>query len=333
MKNILLTGGAGYIGSHVANYLLDKGLKVTIIDSLITGNKKIVPKKSKLFICDIADEKKISKIIQNKNFDLVMHFAGLIRVDESIKNPKKYNDINYKKAKKFISTFFKNKLNKIIFSSTASIYGNNKNKIISENNKLKPLNPYAKSKLKLENYLIRNSKLHNFKYIILRYFNVAGADKKLRTGLISKSSTNLIKVICEIAVGKKKILKINGNNYDTKDGTPIRDFIHVSDLSEIHYLVAKYLINKNRSNIFNCGYGKGYSVLDVIKSMNKIVPNKIHTTIGKRRFKDIEFSVSNPKKFNNFFKWKPKNNTLDKILKSSLAWEKKLIKINLVKRK
>ena len=163
---ILLTGGAGYIGSHVAHLLIDKGHSVSIIDSLTTGSKKLVPKKAKLHVCDISDKAKVSKIIQQKKFDVVMHFAGLIRVDESIKNPKKYNDINYKKAKIFLSTCFKNKLNKIIFSSTASIYGNNKNKIISENNKLKPLNPYAKSKLNPENYLIRNSKLHNFKYII-----------------------------------------------------------------------------------------------------------------------------------------------------------------------
>jgi len=324
MKSVLLTGGAGYIGSNVANFLLDKGFKVTIIDNLITGKKSLVPKKAKLFICDIANQKKVSQIIKVNNFDTVMHFAGLVKVDESIKYPKKYNDFNYKKGKVFLNTCFKNNLKNIIFSSTASVYGNTGHKKVYENNKLKPLNPYAKSKYKLENYLIKNSKSNNFKYIILRYFNVAGADKKLRTGLISKSSTNLIKVICEVAVGKRKKLKINGNDYSTKDGTPVRDFIHVSDLAEIHYLTAKYLIKNNKSRIFNCGYGKGYSVLEVVNNMNSIVKKKIPIIIGNRRKKDIEISISSNKKFHKFIKWKPKFNNLKYILRTSFEWEKKL---------
>ena len=323
MKNILLTGGAGYIGSHVANYLLDKGSKVTIIDNLSTGYKYLIPKKSKFFKCDIADTKKVTEIIKNNNFDVVMHFAGVIRVDESIKNPKKYYFINYKKGKIFLKTCFENNLNKIIFSSSASVYGNSISGKVSETSKLKPLNPYAKSKLKIENYLIKNSKFKKFKYIILRYFNVAGADKKLRTGLISKSSTNLIKRICEVAVRKRKKFKINGNDYNTKDGTPIRDFIHVTDLAEIHYLVGKYLLKNNKSHIFNCGYGRGYSVLEVVKNINLLLTKKIPIIFGKRRHKDIKSSISNTKKFNKYFKWKPKYNNLIYILKSSYEWEKK----------
>ena len=327
MKNILLTGGAGYIGSHVANYLLDRGLKVTIIDNLSTGYKNLIPKKTKFYNCDIANTKKIAQIIKKNRFDLVMHFAGVIRVDESIKNPKKYNFINYEKGKIFLNTCFENNLNKVIFSSTASVYGNSKSKRVSENSKLKPINPYAKSKLKIENFLIKNSKLKKFKYIILRYFNVAGADKKLRTGLISKSSTNLIKVICEVAIGKRKKFKINGNDYNTKDGTPIRDFIHVTDLAEIHYLAAKNLIKKNNSNIFNCGYGKGYTVKEVLNNMNNIISKKIPIIYGKKRSKDIASSISNTEKFNKFFKWSPKNNNLKNILSSSLQWEKKYFKL------
>ena len=324
MKSILLTGGAGYIGSNVANYLIDKGCKVTIIDSLITGNINLVPKKTKLFVCDIANQKKVTQIIKNNNFDIVMHFAGLIKVDESIKYPKKYNDFNYKKGKIFIDTCLRNNLKKIIFSSTASVYGNTKNRKVSEDNKLKPINPYAQSKIKLENYLIKYSKIKNFKYIILRYFNVAGADKKLRAGLISKLSTNLIKVICEVAVGKRKKFKVNGNNYATKDGTAIRDFIHVTDLSEIHYLTAKYLIKNNKSKIFNCGYGNGYSILEVLDNMNSISKKKIPIVFGKRREKDIAVSISNTKKFQKCIKWKPKYNNLKYILKTSYEWEKKL---------
>lgn len=326
MKSVLLTGGAGYIGSHVANFLLDKGIKVTIIDNLSTGNENIVPKKSKLYICDISDEKKVNEIIKKNNFDIVMHFAGLIRVDESVKNPKKYQNVNFKKGKTFFNTCFKNNLKQIIFSSTASVYGNSGVKKVQEKDKLNPMNPYAKSKLNLEKFIIKQSKLNKIKYIILRYFNVAGADKKLRSGLIAKKSTNLIKVICEVAVGKRKKFQINGNGYNTKDGTTIRDFIHVSDLAEIHYLTAKKLIKNKKSKIFNCGYGRGYSVLEVLNNMNKIVPKKILTVIGKRRPKDIMISISDTKKINKYIKWKPKFNSLHKILNSSYKWEKKLIK-------
>ena len=320
---ILLTGGAGYIGSHVAHMLIDEGHKVTIIDSLITGSKQIVPKKAKLIQCDISNDKVITKIIQNNKFDIVMHFAGLTRVDESIKFPKKYDNFNYKKAKTFINTCFKNNLKRIIFSSTASVYGNPKGKKVSENDKLNPMNPYAKSKLKLEKFIIKKSKIHKAKYIILRYFNVAGADYKNRTGMITKASTNLIKVICEVATGKRKKLIINGNNFNTKDGTTIRDFIHVSDLAQIHNLSAKYLIKDKKSQIFNCGYGNGFSILDVIKSINFILKKRLPFIVGKPRKKDIYFSVADTKKFNRSFRWKPKYNSLNYILTTALNWEKK----------
>ena len=323
MKNFLLTGGAGYIGSHVAHMLIDEGHKVTIIDSLITGSKQIVPKKAKLIQCDISNEKVVTKIIQNNKFDIVMHFAGLTRVDESIKFPKKYDNFNYKKAKIFINTCFKNNLKKIIFSSTASVYGNPKGKKVSENDKLNPMNPYAKSKLKLEKFIIKKSKIHKAKYIILRYFNVAGADYKKRTGMIAKASTNLIKVICEVATEKRKKLIINGNNFNTKDGTTIRDFIHVSDLAQIHNLSAKYLIKDKKSQIFNCGYGNGFSILDVIKNMNFILKKRLPFIVGKPRKKDIYFSVADTKKFNRYFRWKPKYNSLNYILTTALNWEKK----------
>ena len=320
---ILLTGGAGYIGSHVAHLLIDKGHSVTIIDSLITGNKKLVPKKAKLYVFDIGDKLKVSKILKQEKFDLVMHFAGLIRVDESIRKPDKYIDYNYKKSKIFLDECFKYKLKKIIFSSTASVYGNVKNKAL-EKDKKNPLNPYALSKLKTENYIIQQSKKKSISYIILRYFNVAGADKKLRTGLISKYSTHLIKIACEVAAGKRDKLIINGDDYDTIDGTAIRDYIHVSDLAEIHYICGKDLIKNNKSKIFNCGYGKGVSVKEVIKSLNKILGFQISTKIGRRRPGDSIKVVANTAKLHKYLSWKPKFNNLKLILNSSLKWEKKL---------
>jgi len=324
MKNILLTGGAGYIGSHVTNLLIDQGYNVTVIDSLITGNKTLINPKTKFINCDIADRENISKVLTNDKFDIVMHFAGLIRVDESVKEPEKYNEFNFEKAKIFLDTCFENGLKKIIFSSTASVYGNPIKDNVSENDELIPLNPYAKTKLKLENYLINKSKYENISYIILRYFNVAGADEKLRSGLISKHSTHLIKIASEVAVGKRDEIIINGDDYDTKDGTAIRDYIHVSDLADIHLVSAKYLLDKNQSNIFNCGYGKGYSVKEVIDTYNKILDKKIKSTIGPRRPGDSKMVVADPSKFNKTLNWQAKFNNLEYILKTAYEWEKKI---------
>ena len=321
---ILVTGGAGYIGSHVCNLLLDKGHEVTVIDSLVTGNKNLVPKNARLVVSDIADEKKIENLVIKEKFDLVMHFAGLIRVDESVKEPKKYHMFNFEKGKIFLNICFKNGLNKIIFSSTASVYGNpNKEKVL-ESDPLNPLNPYATSKLKLEDFIKKTSEKIDLKYIILRYFNVAGSDEKLRSGLISKHSSHLIKIACEVAVGKREKLIINGNDYDTFDGTPIRDFIHVSDLADIHLISAKHLIDSGKSDIFNCGYGKGYSVKEVIENFNQILDKKISYEIGPRRDGDSKMIIANPEKFNKFFGWKPKFNNIKYILKTAVDWEKKI---------
>jgi UDP-glucose 4-epimerase len=324
MKNILLTGGAGYIGSHVTNLLIDQGCNVTIVDNLITGNKTLLNPKAKFINCDIADTRNISKILINNEFDIVMHFAGLIRVDESVNEPERYNEFNFEKAKIFLNTCFENGLKKIIFSSTASVYGNPIKNNVSENDDLNPLNPYAETKLKLENYIINKSKSDDISYIILRYFNVAGADQKLRSGLISKYSTHLIKIASEVAVGKRDEIIINGNDYDTRDGTTIRDYIHVSDLADIHLVSAKHLIDKNKSNIFNCGYGSGYSVKEVIDTYNKILNKKIKSKIGPRRPGDSKMVVADPNKFNKTLDWKPKFNNLEYILKTAYEWEKKI---------
>ena len=324
-NNILITGGAGYIGSHVTNLLIDKGYNVTVIDNLITGNKELVNKKANFINCDIADENIINNLIKQNKFEIVIHFAGLIRVDESVEQPKRYNEFNFEKAKIFLDTCFKNNLKKIIFSSTASVYGNPKRLNVSEEDDLNPLNPYAETKLKLENYLINKSKSDSIRYIILRYFNVAGADEKLRSGLISKYSTHLIKIASEVAVNKRDEMIINGDDYDTKDGTAVRDYIYVSDLADIHLASAEYLNKHNSSNIFNCGYGRGFSVKEVIETFNKILDKKIKFKIGPRRPGDSKHVVANPNKFMKTLSWKPKYNDLKYILKTAYEWEKKLI--------
>ena len=323
-QNILVTGGAGYIGSHVCHLLVDQGYNVTCIDSLITGNKELLPKEVNLKVFDIAEKEKVVELIKNNQFDLIIHFAGLIRVDESVKEPKKYKEFNYTKAKIFLETCYENGLKKIIFSSTASVYGDPSNENVTEEDILNPLNPYASSKLELENFIKQTSNEYNSKYIILRYFNVAGADSKKRSGLISKYSTHLIKKACEVAVGKKDKLTINGDDYNTKDGTAIRDYIHVSDLADMHLISAKHLINNGQSEIFNCGYGKGFSVKEVINYFNEILDNEIKFEIGPRRPGDSKLVVANSDKFKKTFSWKPKFNDLKFILKTAYEWEKNL---------
>ncbi len=325
--NFLLTGGAGYIGSHAALSLLDAGHNVHIIDDLSTGNENIIPKNAFFTKCNINDEEVISDLIKSNSFDLLMHFAGFIQVEESVKYPKKYFDNNTENAIRLFETCKNNGLNKIVFSSTAAAYGSvSENKLIDENTNLNPQNPYAKSKIKTENFLFQNK--NDYKFIILRYFNVAGADKKLRSGQISKRSTHLIKILSEVVIGKRDYIEIFGNDYNTPDGTAIRDYIHVSDLADIHLEVAKYLLESSESNLFNCGYGNGFSVLDVINTANKISYNKVNYRFSNRRDGDVEKLIAETSKILKHIDWKPKYNDLSEIINSSIKWEEKINESN-----
>ena len=321
--NILLTGGAGYIGSHASHSLLDNGHQVTIIDNLITGNKNLIPSKADFIKCNIADRLIITNLLQKKKFDILMHFAGYIQVEESVNNPEKYFNNNTVNAKILFDTCVENNLTNIIFSSTAAAYGNPVDKKpISENSLLKPLNPYGESKILTEKYLQNNPKLN---YIILRYFNVAGADPKMRSGLVSKKTTHLIKIASEVAVGKRDKITIFGNNYPTPDGTAIRDYIHVSDLADIHLKAAKHLISNQTSTILNCGYGKGFSVKEVINIANKINDKPILFDMGNRRAGDSSMLVSNVSKLKEVLNWRAKHDDLSFIIRTSIEWEKKLL--------
>tara|TARA_B100001057_G_scaffold117896_1_gene116436 strand:- start:2309 stop:3283 length:975 start_codon:yes stop_codon:yes gene_type:complete len=322
---VLITGGAGYIGSHVAIKFLKENCQVSIIDNLENGRKSLVPNEAELIIANITDEEKISKIIQRKHFDIVIHLAAYTKVGESTENPKKYYENNYENAKKFFYICVKNKLKNFIFSSTGSVYGNSSNKNFLENDKVDPINPYSDSKLKTENFLKDISEKKNLKCISLRYFNVAGSDLELKSGLISNPD-NLIKALCEYILGKRKNFFINGNDYNTKDGTTVRDFIHVSDLADIHFLMTKKLLSlaDNYYDLYNCGYGQGFSILQIIKEFEKIIGKKISYKFGNRRQGDAEISVANVEKLTNEFQWKPKFKDLKVILETALNWEKKL---------
>jgi len=320
---ILLTGGAGYIGSHVLLSILEQEHKVVVIDDLSTGNKNLIPEKIELINCNINNEEKIGKVLQQQKFDILLHFAGFIKVEESVQNPKKYFINNTENAIKLFETCYKHDLNNIVFSSTAAAYGNPiNNSSIQENSELKPLNPYGESKVKTENYLIQNK--HKYNSIILRYFNVAGADPNFRSGLISDKPTHLIKILSEVVVGKRDKISIYGNDYNTSDGTAVRDYIHVSDLADIHLKAASYLLTNKTTDIFNCGYGKGYSVLEVVNAANKLYKNSINFKFDKRRPGDSEQLVSNVDKLHQHFDWMPKYNDLDLIIQTAVNWEKKI---------
>ena len=319
--NALITGGAGYIGSTVSNYLIDRGHNVTIIDNLSTGSISNLPKKAVFFKIDISDSKKLNKIFHKKKFDVVFHFAAFINNEESIKSPKKYYENNFTKGKIFFENCIKNKINRFVYSSTAAVYGN-KNKKVSEKNKLKPMSPYPKSKLKLENFLKKKRK--KISCIVLRYFNVAGSDYRLRCGFNIKKGYNLILNFCTAVINKKKFI-INVNDYDTKDGTPIRDYIHVEDLAQIHLITANLILKKKLFKIYNCGYGNGFSVNQILKKFNRLLNKKINFKIGKRRTSDIVISIANSDKLIRETNWRPKYNNLTYILKSSLSWYKENI--------
>ncbi len=325
---ILLTGGAGYIGSHVLLSIIENKHEVVVIDDLSTGNKNLIPDSVKFINSNINNAEKISNVLMKENFDLLLHFAGFIKVEESVQNPDKYFKNNTDNAIELFETCYKHNLQNIIFSSTAAAYGNpSNNESIREDENLNPLNPYGESKVKTEEYLLKNK--DKFNSIILRYFNVAGADPELRSGLIANQPTHLIKILSEVVVGKREKIYVYGNDYNTEDGTAIRDYIHVSDLASIHLEAANYLLEKKISNIFNCGYGKGYSVLEVINIAKKIYGEKIKFEYDKRRPGDAERLISNVDKLHQHINWEPQFNNLDLIIQTAVEWEKKIHEKNL----
>ena len=321
---VLVTGGAGYIGSHVVLGLLDLDYKVTVIDDLSTGNENLIPAKSEFINCNINDSEKIESLLKAKKFVALMHFAGFVEVEESVNYPGKYFENNTTNSIKLFDLCLQNGLSNIIFSSTATVYGNPAHKgLVSETNDIKPINPYGESKVRTQNYL-RQFDSSKINYIILRYFNVAGADPKTRSGLIKKNPTHLIKIASEAAIGKRSSVQIFGNDYNTPDGTAIRDYIHVSDLADIHIKVLQFLLEKKQSEIFNCGYGKGYSVKDVLNVTNSLCKNRINILNSPRRMGDAEMVVSDIGKLKRMIDWTPKYNKLDFIIKTAIDWELKL---------
>ena len=323
VKNVLITGGAGYIGSHVTETLLKKNKKVFLVDNLSTGHKKLINKKAKFFKLDIANKHGIKKIIEKYKIDSIIHLAAHLIIGEGQKKPKKYYKNNVLGTKKLMEACKNSTVKNFIFSSTTAIYKEGQYKV-SENSMIKPKSVYGKTKIKAENLIINFAKKNKINYGILRYFNIAGASPSGKIGLINKKSDHLFKNFSSEIMKKRPKLKIYGSDYKTKDGSCIRDFIHVSDIAQIHYLILEKINKLKISKILNCGYNKGISVLEVAKEFKKQSSKKVNIIFTKRRKDDLIKIIASNKKLKNFVKWRPKFDNLSKIVKSCIIWERKI---------
>ena len=321
--SILITGGAGYIGSHIVSLLGETGEDIIILDNLSTGKKENILF-GKLIIGDLQDQSLLDKVFTENNIEAVMHFAGSIVVPESVENPIYYYNNNTVNSLNLIKTCIKFKTKKFIFSSTAAVYGMTESGLASEKTPTNPINPYGRSKLMTEWMLEDISHAHDFSYVALRYFNVAGASKTGKIGQSTPKATHLLKTAAEVATNKRASMAIFGTDYNTPDGTCIRDYIHVDDLAQAHLDALSYLKSGGQSQILNCGYGYGFSVKEVINSVEKYIDHKLNVEIGPRRAGDAVTIISIADKIKKILGWVPKYNDLDYIVKSAVEWEKKL---------
>ena len=322
MKKILITGGAGYIGSHVTEKLVKNKKKIFIIDNLSTGFKKLINKKAKFYNANILDTDKIKKIIITNKIDSVIHLAGSLISNIGEKYPKQYNKNNVLGTKSVLLACKNTSVKNFIFSSTAAVYKDNQ-KIVNEKSKIQPKSVYGKTKIKAEKIIVSNCKKLKINYAILRYFNVCGASLSGKIGLIS-SKGSLFKNISVAIMRKKPVVQIYGNNYNTPDGTTIRDYIHVSDLADIHYKILQKISDVNKSYIVNCGYHRGTSVKEAVNEFIKQSKKKIKISYKKRRAGDLAIVVANNKKLKTIINWNPKYYRLSTIVKSCIKWEKKI---------
>ena len=318
--NILVTGGAGYIGSHMVRYLQKNGLQPVVLDSLIYGHKESLPPEVKFYQGDIADAKLVSKIIQTEKIDAAMHFSAFINVGESVENPQKYHENNFVKTVSLLNTLKENSVEYFIFSSTAAVYGLHDLPKLTEELKLKPINPYGLSKLMVEQTLKEYSAAHGLKYAVLRYFNAAGADEDGTIGESHSPETHLIPLALQSILDPKKQLKIFGTDYPTPDGTCVRDYIHIYDLADAHLKALNYILKNKTSNCFNLGSESGYSVKEIIQTCEKICGRKVNYAEAPRRAGDPAYLVADSSKAQKTLGWQPQY-SLEKIIATAWNWE------------
>jgi UDP-glucose 4-epimerase len=322
---VLVTGGAGYIGSHAVLALLDAGWAVSVIDNLVTGFRWAVDPRARFHEGDIADAKLVEQIIAEDGIGAILHFAGSVVVPESVADPLKYYRNNTANSRSLIESAVSSGVKHFIFSSTAATYGIPDVIPVREDMPTRPINPYGMSKLMTETMLADVVASHSINYCALRYFNVAGADPRGRSGQSTAGATHLIKVAVEAATGKRAEVAVFGTDYATPDGTGVRDYIHVTDLADAHLHALDTLIaDPARSHIMNCGYGRGFSVLEVLDSVDRITSQTIVRRMGPRRAGDPDALVADNSRILATTSWRPKLDDLDTIVAHALAWERKL---------
>lgn len=322
---VLVTGGAGYIGSHAVLALADAGYRPVVIDNLSTGFRFAVPEGVPLYEGDIADEALLARIFADEGVAAIMHFAGSIVVPESVADPLKYYHNNTAKSRALIAAAVRAGIGHFIFSSTAATYGIPDVSSVNEDTPQRPINPYGWSKLMTEQMLADVAAAHPLNFGVLRYFNVAGADPAARTGQSTAGATHLIKVALEAALGQREAVSVFGTDYPTPDGTGVRDYIHVSDLAAAHVLVLEALIAEPaRSLTFNCGYGRGFSVLEVLDAVERVAGVTLERRMEPRRPGDPDSLVSDPARLKAHVPWEPRHADLGTIIAHALAWERRL---------
>jgi UDP-glucose 4-epimerase len=321
---VLVTGGAGYIGSHMVLELLDSGENTIVLDNLSTGFWWAVPQEVPLVTGDMGDEDLVLGLIEKHGVKSIVHFAAKIVVPESVSDPLGYYLNNTAKTRALLAAAVKGGVENFIFSSTAAVYGEVGSDPVAEDTPLDPVSPYGRSKLMTEWMLADAAKAHGLKYAILRYFNVAGADPRGRSGQSNSNATHLIKVACQAALGKRKGLEIYGDDYPTPDGTCLRDYIHVSDLARAHMDALRYLREGGANTVFNCGYGRGYSVKEITAVVKKVSGVDFDVKMSPRRPGDPAAIVAKADKIRSTLGWAPQYDNVETIVERALAWEKHL---------
>jgi UDP-glucose 4-epimerase len=321
---ILVTGGAGYIGSHMVHALVDAGERVVVLDNLSTGFEWALPRGAPLIIGDTGDQVRLAALIAEHGVDSVIHFAASIVVPDSVADPLGYYRNNTANSRSLIEAAIKGGVRHFVFSSTASVYGNPARVPVREDDAMAPMSPYGSSKLMTEIMLRDASAAHGLRHVILRYFNVAGADPLGRTGQSTKGATHLIKVAAETALGQRPAMQVFGTDYPTPDGTCIRDYIHVSDLVRAHSDALAYLRRGGDSTTLNCGYGRGFSVLEVIDSVKQVSGVDFKVEFAGRRAGDPARIVAASDRARALLHWQPHFDDLRTIVTHALAWERKL---------
>jgi UDP-glucose 4-epimerase len=326
IMTVLVTGGAGYVGSHTVHALQEANESVIVIDNLSTGLSAFVPEGVPLFIGDVGDENLVEGVIAQHNVDSIIHCAGSVVVPESIRDPLLYYRNNTMTTRSLLNVAVKRGINQFIFSSTAAVYGEPDQVPVPEQARTRPLSPYGSSKLMTEIMLHDVASAHGMSYAVLRYFNVAGADPLARIGLATAGATHLLKIAVEAATGQRAKIDVFGTDYPTPDGSCIRDFVHVSDLAEAHRAALSYLRTGGASVTLNCGYGRGYSVLETIEAVRRVSGRNFAVACAPRRTGDVMTMVADTSRIRATFNWTPQFANIETMAAHALAWEEKLLR-------